>query len=120
MHEFEDEFEETDCPYCAEIFLVVNLDSCLICGQVERACASCLEKHRATHSEGEVEAFRREMLDDPQITTRERINLELKEQIRRQADTLCKLIDDQEGLVKKYENQCRVLAEELDRRTPAS
>lgn len=42
MHEFEAEFEQTDCPHCAEMFLAINLDSCLICGKFERACQACL------------------------------------------------------------------------------
>lgn len=115
MHEFEESF----CSYCETPKLAVNLDGCLICETFTSACSDCMTAHRETHTEAEVETFRRELLDEPELTPRERINLEIKAQIRQQAETLCKLIDDQEGLVKKYENQCRILADELDRRTPA-
>lgn len=60
------------------------------------------------------------MMEEPDLTPRERINLELKAQIRTLADTLCKVIDDQESLIRKYENQSRVLAEEVDRSRPVS
>lgn len=116
----ESELVETDCPYCAELFIAVNLQACFMCNRVERACAECLKKHEATHTSAEVEAFKREMFDDPPLTTRERINLELKQQIRSLAETVCKVIDDQEEIAKKYEAQCRVLAAEVDRLTPAS
>jgi len=120
MHEFQDDFEKTDCPYCAELFFAVSLEPCLICDKVERACQSCLTKHRATHTQAEIQSFKHEMLDERQLTPRERINQELKQQILMQARTLCKLIDDQESLVKKYERQCTVLAQEVDRLRPAS
>lgn len=100
-----EEFAETDCAQCGDLTLETNLDSCFICNGYERACAGCLEKHRATHSDGEFEAFKREMLEEPPL---------------KQSEILCQLIDDQEWLVKRYENQCRVLAEELDRNRPAS
>lgn len=115
-----EEFAETDCAQCGDLTLEINLDSCLICNRFERACGGCMEKHRATHSEGEFEAFKREMLEEPPLTPREKLNLDLKNTVRKQADILCRLIDDQEWLVKRYENQCRVLAEELDRQRPAS
>jgi hypothetical protein len=114
------EIVETDCPYCGDLFLEINLSSCVICCKFERACAACMEKHSATHSAVEVEAFRREMLGEPPMSERERVNLGLKDQVRRQAETICQLIDNYESLVQKYEHQCRILAEEIDRRTPAS
>lgn len=51
-------------------------------------------------------------------TIRERANEELKAQIMRNAELICKVLDDKEKQIKQYENQCRVLAEEVDRLTP--
>ena len=116
MHEFEESF----CSYCETPKLAVNLDGCLICETFTSACSECMTAHRKTHTEAEVESFRREMLDEPDLTPRERINLEIKAQIRQHAETLCQLIDDQESLVKRYEHQCGVLSEEIDRLRPAS
>jgi hypothetical protein len=38
----------------------------------------------------------------------------------RNAELICKVIDDKEALIKQYEKQCRVLAEEVDRLRPVS
>lgn len=84
------------------------------------ACQTCLEKHRKTHTEAEIEAFRQDMEGDDYLTPRERHNEELKHQIMVLAETLCKALDDSEAQVKRYENQCRVLAAEVDRLTPVS
>lgn len=120
MHDFdEDDFAETDCPYCGELFPAVNLDSCFLCGNVERACQACLAKHKETHTEAEIEAFRQDLEGEDYLTPRERINEELKEQIRTLAETLCKVIDDQESLIKKHERQSKILASEVDRLTLA-
>jgi hypothetical protein len=117
----ESELIETDCQYCGELFIVVNLQACFMCDRVQRACAECLKKHEeSTHSPAQVEGFWREMRGDRPLTLREKHTYELKQQLRAHTETLCKLIDDQETLIKRYEPQCRVLAEELDRRTPAS
>jgi hypothetical protein len=117
----ESELVETDCPYCGSVFLDANLQACFMCDRVQRACAECLKKHEASsHSQAEVESFWREIRTDHQLTLRERHTEELKQQLRAHTETLCKLIDDQEEQIKRYERQCRVLAEELDRRTPAS
>lgn len=120
------EFDDTDllasrtCKHCGTAEVEANMGGCFVC-DFQDACSECQTKHREkVHTAADIEAFRRQMFEAPPLTARERINLELKDQIRRQAETLCRLIDDQEGMVKKYENQCRVLAEELDRRTPAS
>lgn len=62
----------------------------------------------------------------PEIATsqersiRERVNAEMKEQIMRHAELICKALDDKEALIKRYEDQCRVLAAEVDRLTTAS
>jgi hypothetical protein len=117
----ESELIETDCPYCGLLFIAANLQPCFMCDRVQRACAECLKKHEeSTHSSAQVEAFWREMMEDRPQTLREQHAHELKQQLRAHTETLCKLIDDQEMLLKRYERQCRVLAEELDRRTPAS
>jgi hypothetical protein len=114
------EFEEKQCTYCGSPEHGINLDGCLICETFQGACPECIGRHREKHSKAEMETFKREMMDEPPLTIRERINLELKEQIRHHAETLCKLIDDQELLIKQHESQCRLLAEELDRRITAS
>ena len=114
------EFDEQQCAYCESPQMAINLDRCLICETFQGACGDCIEKHRATHGPADIEAFRREMMDEPELTIRERVNLEMKEQIRRQAESLCDLVDRYEARLKQQENQCRALAEELDRRTPAS
>jgi hypothetical protein len=85
-----EEFVETDCAQCGELTIDVNLESCFICNRFERACAACLIKHNATHTAGEIEAFRREMLDEQPLTARERINMELKNTVRKQAEILCR------------------------------
>lgn len=115
-----DDFEEGACEHCGKPTLIVNLTECLMDDGFERACGDCLNAHRAKHTAVEIETFRREMMDEPPLTIRERINLELKEQIHTLAETLCKVVDDREALIQKYENQCRVLAEEVDRRTLTS
>src|ERR1043165_9744676 len=117
----ESELIETDCPNCGELFIVVNLQACFMCDRVQGACAECLKKHEeSTHSPAQVEGFWREMRGDRPQTLREQPAEELKQQLRAYTETLCKLIDDQEMLLKRHERQCRVLAEESDRRTPAS
>jgi hypothetical protein len=110
------EFQELNCSRCDKPEVAVNLDSCMICDAFNNACNECLTAHRQSHSTADVEAFRREMMDEPTLTTRERINLEMKQQIRQLAETLCKFIDDQEALINKHENQERLLAQEVDRR----
>jgi hypothetical protein len=60
------------------------------------------------------------MLGEPPMNERERANAELKAQIRKQAETICTFIDNYEALAQKYEQQSRILAEEVDRRTLAS
>lgn len=112
------EFEEAACAYCESPTSAINLDGCLICETFQSACAECMAEHRKSHSAVEIEDFRREMFEEQPLTEREKVNLMLKSQIRNQAESICKLIDAQEGLLKNYEHQCKVLAAEVDRLRP--
>lgn len=114
------EFKEAACGYCDTPALAVNLDRCLICETFQDACAECLSRHKALHSDADVEDFRREMMDEPRMTERERLNFEMKKRLRVHTENLCKMIDDHEALIKHYEKQNRILAEEVDRLRPAS
>lgn len=114
------ELDEGACEHCGKPVVIANLTECLICdGGFINACGLCLMYHRSKHTDAEIEGFRREMMGESALTLRERSLLDLKAQLRAHTETVCKLIDDQEEMAKRYENQCRVLAEELDRRTPA-
>lgn len=114
------ELQEVACGFCQSPTPAISLDRCLICETFQDACAECLARHKAMHSNADVEDFRREMMDEPLMTERERLNFEMKQQLRAHTENLCQMIDDREELIKRYENQCRILAEEVDRLRPAS
>lgn len=101
---YEDELLNSSlCPRCRGLTVNANIDTCPFCDYT--ACMDCSAKHKEAHDQDEV-----------RVTRREAVNAELKQQIYAQAQTLCRLIDNQESLVKLKEKEIQRLAEELDRR----
>lgn len=107
------EFEEVNCAFCDAPSLAVNLDGCLICETFNGACAACISRHQDAHKK--MDRFKREIADEPEMTIRERINKDLKAQLRKHTETICGLLDERERLIKSYEKQCNALANEVDR-----